>query len=30
MDLLEALNEYYKLKHEYDTKTQAKVNKILK
>lgn len=30
MDFLEALNEYYKLKNEYDTKRQAQINSILK
>jgi len=30
MDFLEALNEYYKLKNEYDTKKQAQINNILK
>jgi hypothetical protein len=29
MEFLEALNEYYKLKNEYDTKKQAKINRIL-
>lgn len=30
MDFLEALNEYYKLKNEYDTKKQTQINSILK
>jgi len=29
MEFLEALNEYYKLKNDYDTKKQAKINRIL-
>ena len=29
MEFLEALNEYYKLKNDYDTKKQAKITRIL-
>ena len=30
MEFLEALNEYYKLKNDYDTKKQAKITRILR
>ena len=30
MEFLEALNEYYKLKNDYETKKQAKITRILR